>query len=156
MDTIAEICRLMEAKKERFFEYEKATLAMLECGPDDVEHYITQRGELAIEIDALTEQIARLASEEPAAELLVAAAAGRAEFAQLPPEYHCVFYEAQSVQSVANRIRETEKQVLARLNMFKDEALANIRQNQNLPKIKKYLTDLSGKNAQGSLTDEKA
>lgn len=129
---------------------------MLDCEVDAVEHYITERGEKAIEIDALSEQIARLASGEPASELLLRAANARVDFGALPPEYHSVFYEAQAVRSVAHRVMETEKQVTARLEALKQEALDNIRQNQNLPKIKKYLTGLSDSPATGSLTNGKA
>lgn len=156
MDVIAQICTLLEQKKALFTEYEQATQALLDCEADTVENYITQRGQKAIEIDALTEEIARLCSGMPASDLLLDATLARIDFAKLPPEYHSVFYEAQAVRSVAHRVSETDKQVVVRLEQLRDEALLNIRQNQNVPKIKKYLTDLSDRPSAGSLTDGKA
>ncbi|NLW78161.1 MAG: hypothetical protein GXY32_01955 [Ruminococcaceae bacterium] len=156
MDAIGQISTLLEQKKALFLEYEQATRALLDCEVDAVEKYITERGKKAIEIDALTEEIARLSSDVPAGELLREATLARIDFADLPPEFHDVFYDAQAVRSVAYRISELDKQVVTRLESLRDEAMAQIKQNQNMPKIKKYLTSLSDKPPAGSLSDGKA
>ena len=156
MDIAAELCRLLEQKKEHFLEYEQATLAMLDCEADDVDQYITQRGFIATEIDELTEQMARLCDGLPERDLLLEAAAGQVDFGNVPSEYHCVFYGGQAVRSVVNRIMETEKQVVARFEGMREEAREYIRLNQHIPKIKKYLANLADKPADMGLTNEKA
>lgn len=154
VEMIDALCDLLEQQKEDFLAYEEATLALLESEPDDAEQYITQRAQLANAIDERTEEMARLCATQPGGDWLLQTALGKTEFGQVPGEYHRVFYAAQAVQSVASRIAQTDSQVLERLGRLRDEALASIRQNQNLPKIKKYLEDLS--ETPGSLRDSKA
>lgn len=156
MDTIGKLCELLEQKKERFLAYEKVTLAILSGTPEDVEHYIIQRGDIATEIDALDEEIYRLCDGEGAGEVMLSAARARIDFERVPAEYHCVFYAGQAVRSVASRLVQSDAQVVELLKKWQAEALESIKQNQNLPKIKKYLTDLTEKPPQGSLRNEKA
>lgn len=156
MDTITAVCSLLEEKKKQLLNYEEATLAMLSCDADDVEHYIIERSKLAIAVDELGDEIARLCDGEAAGVVLLETAQGKMTFEKVPSEYQCVFYGAQGVSSVVNRIKESDKQVVERLELLRDEARQAIRQNQNLPKIKKYLTDLTDKSADGGLTSGKA
>ncbi len=156
MDISVSLCRLIEAKKEKFLKYEQATLSMLDCGVDDVEHYIIQRANLANEIDEMAEGIARLCDDCPDKELLMNTALAKVSFERVPGEYHCVYYAAQGVQSVANRIAQTEKQVVARLQGLREDSLKSIREKQNLPKIKKYLTDLTPRTSVRPLMTDKA
>ena len=156
MDTVTRLCSLLEEEKQQFLEYEQATLALLDCDADAAEQYITQRGALANQIDALIEEMARLCDGEPSGEVLLQAAKGSIDFERVPSEYHCVFYAGQAVRSVIHRIGQTEKQAMERLETMREDALSQIRRNQNLPKIKKYLTDLGSGQGEVSLTDGKA
>lgn len=156
MDTISELCTLLEAKKELFLRYEEVTLAMLDCGMDDVEHYITERDKIATDVEAVVEEMARLCAEEPGGHQMLEASEARVDFAKVPSEYHCLYYGGQAVRSIISRIMESDKQVVERLRVWRDEALEAIRQNQNMPKIKKYLTDLTDTKSESSLTNNKA
>lgn len=155
LDITGELCGLLEQKKGLFLEYEQATLALLDCAPEDAEKYIILRGQKATEIDELTETIARLCSQAPDPAVLLEAAGGKVDFERVPSEYHPVFYAAQGVFSVIHRIRQSDIQAMGRLAKLRDEAREAIRQNQNLPKIKKYLTDLTNAGPPASLKDEK-
>lgn len=156
MDTVGKILTLLDKKAALFFEYEKATQDILYCEPDDVEHYITLRGGLANEIDEVTEKIGLACDEMPNSEVVFATASGRINYDKVPPEYQLIFESSQSIRSTMSRIMEAEKQVIVRLEAFRDEAKKKIRQNQNVPKIKKYLTGLMEKQGEGGLTDGKA
>ncbi len=156
MDTVARLCSLLEDEKQCFMQYEEATQALLDCEADAAEQYIIQRGMLANQVDALIEDMARLCDAEPAGEVLLAAAKGGIEFARVPGEYQCVFYAGQAVRSVIYRIGQTEQQAMARLEALREQALMRIRQNQNLPKIKKYLSGLGSGPEEVSLTHGKA
>lgn len=155
VDKITHICQILEDKRELFLEYEKATQALLQCDAEDAENYITKRGKLANEIDELTEAFARACDGEPAKELLLETASGKADFSGVPSEYQCIYYSGQNMRSVIGRIAESEKQVIERLESLRDEAREAIKQNQDIPKIKKYLTDLSDPNPAIRLKDEK-
>lgn len=156
MDKITALCQLLEEKKEKLLAYEVATLALLQCDADDAEHYIIQRGEIANEVDALGEEMARLCDGEPARQLMLDAANVRVDFSGVPSEYQCIYYAGQAVRSVASRIMESDKQVMERLQALRDEAREMLRQNENLPKIKQYLSNLGDKPTELGLTDEKA
>ncbi len=156
MDSTGYVSQLLEEKKAKFLEYEEATRAMLTCDADSVEHYITLRGSLANEIDQINEQIGRASDEAANGNLLLDTAMTRVNFEHIPPEYKPIFEEAQAVGSVAFRIQELDKQVMERLAQLREEAREGIRQNQNLPKIKKYLTDLASPQDEQSLTSGKA
>lgn len=156
MDKMTEISRLLDEIKKQFLEYEKATIALLECEVDDVEHYITVRSEIAIEVDELREELAKICRNEDGGEVLYKAAMANIDFERVPSEYQSIFYEGQAVRSVMHRVSMTEKQVIARMERLRSEALEHIRQNQNMPKIKRYLEDLSGGTIVGGLKDSKA
>lgn len=156
MDTIAKVLALLEKKSEFFDEYEKATQELLRCDADDVEYYITRRAELANEIDQVTEEIGLACDGQPSGEIMFAAASSRVDYQNVPPELRPVFESGQNIRSTASRIMQTEMQAISRLESLRDEAKEKIRQNQNLPKIKKYLTDLAETPAETSFTEGKA
>lgn len=156
MDAISKLCTLLETKKDRFLQYEQATVGLLDCAVEDIENYITRRGALATEINALDEEMDGLCAQQPNGALLQKCARNQVDFVRLPGEYHCVFYGGQAVHTVLGRIAESDKQVTARLEKLRDEALENIRQNQNMPKIRKYLSNLGDSASKINLRDEKA
>lgn len=155
MDKIAQLCSLLEEKKALFEKYETATLSILESGADDAEKYIMERSEIANNIDETSEKIAWLCDEEPNSAVLLKITKAEIEFEKVPSEYQCVYYGGQAVRSVVARIMASEQQVLERLEKLRDEAKENIRNHQNLPKIKKYLTSLTPTGDVLNLRDEK-
>ena len=156
MDTITQICLLLEQKKNKFLEYEQATMEMLHCDADDIEEYITKRGILANEIDGISEEIGRVCNQEPNGQLYFQAAAAAVNFDEILPEMHPIYELGQQTRSVVARIMNSDKQVVERLELLKAEALAKIKENQNLPKIKKYLSDLGDTAENGQFTSGKA
>lgn len=156
MDTIGCIGKLLEEKNTKFLAYEQATLEMLHCDVDAIENYIIKRGELANEIDACTEEIGRVCDKEPNGKLLFQAALAQINYEMVPPDMYPLYELGQQILGVASRVRTSDGQVLERLETLKQDALAKIKENQNLPKIKKYLVDLGENTASGSFTSGKA
>jgi hypothetical protein len=156
MDIVTNLCTLLDCKKELFSKYEQATLALLDCAVDDAEHYITERGRIATEIDGVVDEIEQGCGQLPDAAVLLACVTARIEFDRVPGGYQCIYYSGQAVNSVIQRIARTEEQVTERLRRLRGEALDGIRQNRDLPRIRKYLTDLTEIPGGSSLTDSKA
>lgn len=156
MDTINQLSCLLEEKKEKFQMYETQTLALLSCELEDMEQYIINRDALATEIDELSEEMARICSDMPGGDLLMDILQTKVNFENVPDEYHPLFYSAQAVRSTVNRIAQTERQAVERMELFRSQALEQVKQNKDMPKIKKYLTDLTDTTPQGSFKDEKA
>ena len=156
MDTIAKVCELLDEVKNNLLSYEKATQDLLTCDVDDVEHYITLRGEMANRMDALLAEIADACAREENANTIYQAALARIPFSEVPPDLVPVFESGQSNRSTVARIGQTERQVMERLEGFRQEALDNLRQNQNMPKIKQYLDVLADRADHESLTNGKA
>ncbi|MDL2327156.1 hypothetical protein LJC64_00640 [Ruminococcaceae bacterium OttesenSCG-928-A11] len=143
VDIVGKLCTLLDKENDLFLEYEQATLAALDCPADDVEHYITLRGAKANEIDGLREEITAVCGQMPDAPVLLECTRASLPFDKVPAGYQPVFYAGQNLRSVINRITQSDQQVMQRLERLRDEALDGIKQNQNMPKIRKYLTDLT-------------
>ncbi len=156
VDTIAKVCELLDEIKNNLLSYEKATQDMLTCDVDDVEHYITLRAGMANKMDALLAEIEDVCATEENANTIYQAALARLPFSEVPPELVPVFEFGQSNRSAVARIGQTEKQVMERLEGFRQEARDNLRQNQNMPKIRQYLGVLADKAEHESLTNGKA
>ncbi len=156
MDSITKLCTLLEEKKKLFLDYEKATLGLLDCNADSAEQYIIEREHLAIEIDGINEKIAREASEMPAPQLVRDAAAASIDFEKVPSEYHCIFYAGQAVRSVISRVIVSDGQAKEYLERLRGQALESVKQNKQLPRIKRYISDLAAQPQTGSLRDKKA
>ncbi|MDL2293605.1 hypothetical protein LJC60_03130 [Ruminococcaceae bacterium OttesenSCG-928-D13] len=143
MDTVGKLCALLEKESDLFLEYEQATLALLDCAADDAEHYIMLRGAKANEIDGLVEEIAQVCGQVPDAAVLLECTKASLPFDRVPAGYQPVYYAGQNVRSVIHRIGQSDVQAMQRLERLRDEAVEAIKQNQNMPKIRKYLTDLT-------------
>lgn len=156
LDTVGTICVLLDKRGKLFLEYEDLTQELLKCDVDDVEYYITQRNTLANAIDEVAEEIGRVCDAAPGGKVLFDAANARINFDSVPSELLPVFELGQNVRGIIARIGQTNQQVLERLQMFQNEARDKIRQSQNVPKIKKYLTDLGEKEGENSFTNNKA
>ncbi len=156
MDINVQLCVLLEKKVAKFSQYETLTQELLHCEVDDIDDYITKRGLLANEIDALDEDIQTLCEGGARAELYYRTAMGRVNFAEISPDLQPAFELSQQVRRVIGRIQNGEVQVMERLQGLKSEALGKIRENQNLPKIKKYLVDLGEAPPEGHFTSGKA
>lgn len=135
--------------------YEEATEELLVCDADSAEYYITERGRLASEIDDLTEEIGRVCDGAEGGDVLFKAATMRIGYDDMPPEMRPAYDLCQQTRTIIYRISELEPRVLARMEAFREEARDYMKNNQNVPKIKKYLTDL-GEDAPINLTNNKA
>lgn len=145
MKLLDQIYTLVEQKKEKFSDYERATGSLLDCEPDSAEHYIIKRSEIANEIDGISEQIAKLCDGIPNGHLVLHASLASVDYDHLPPEYVRFFDVGQATRSIVYRIAQTDKQAMERMRGLRNEALDKIKENQNLPKIKNYLTGLNDK-----------
>lgn len=155
MDIIQQIYTLLEQKKQAFDAYEAATEALLQCEADSVEHYITQREQLASKIDGLNAEIRRLCAEDTAGAALENAAFSRLNYDDMPAEHRPLYELDQQTRTILYRIGEANPKVVERLEQFRKEAEEHMRNNENVPKIKKYLTDLGGGDNFINLKDEK-
>lgn len=155
MDTITQLCNLLDEKRDLFEQYEAATLALLSCEADAVGDYITQRAGLANQIEDLNEQLGRLCDGRADRQVMLDAASARVDFANVPSEYQCVYYAGQAVRSVTGRIATSEQQAVERLEALRADALEHVRQNQNVAKIHKYMTDLNAHAGETNLKDSK-
>ncbi len=155
MDIVATICTLLEKKKEKFSEYEQATQNMLHCELDDLGNYITKRSVLANEIDKITAEIEQLCLKNPKGDLYAKISYAHVNFDMVPPALHPMFELGQQVRSIIARIHKLEPQVMQRLEGQKKEAFQKVKENHNLPKIKKYLSNLGDQPSTGRFTSTK-
>ncbi len=156
MDTVGKVFAKLDEVKASLLEYEAVTQELLTCDADSVENYITARGEIANKIDAKIEEIRGFCAAEPNGELIYKAAMAQVNYNELSPDLVPLFELGQSNMSAVGRVKRTEEQAMERLVAFKKEAQDKMKQSQHVPKIKKYLTDLSDKSHLESMTNGKA
>ncbi len=155
MDIIQNICHLLNDKKDKFSEYEKLTIEMLHCNVDDLGNYITKRSKLANEIDEISAKIETLCLKEPKGDVYAKVSYAQLSFENVPVELQPMFELGQQVRGTMARILKLEPQVIQRLEGLKREAFQKIKENHNLPKIKKYLTNLGEQPSSGHFTSTK-
>ncbi len=155
MDVVAQIYDLLQKKKDKFSAYELATQEMLHCKADDLGDYIIKRGQLANEIDEICAEIEALCIKEEKGALYAKITYAHARYEEVPETLRPLFELSQQMRSVMARIQKLEPSVVVRLESLKQEAFQKIKENHNLPKIKKYLSSLGNQPSSGHFTSTK-
>ncbi len=155
MELAAQLYDLLAEKKSKFLQYEQLTQDMLHCSTDDLGDYITKRGNLANEIDLLSERMQELYQPQKNAELYAKICFAQADFADVPKAMHPLFTLGQEVRAVLARTQKMEPAIMQRLETLKTEAFQKIKENRNMPKIKKYLSNLGEQPGSGHFTSTK-
>lgn len=156
MNTINSIVELAELRKQKFKEYEQATIMLSECDEDSAEHYITQRGDLSTEIDDINQQIGKLCDSLPNGTIVLQASMASIAFEMLSPDLFQLYEIGQETRSIVYGIQQEEKTAMQHLEIFRDAALEKIRENQHMPKIKQYLTNLGSQQDNQNFSSGKA
>lgn len=143
---IKKVIMLLEEKKLIFERYEALTDLLADTADTDAtQDYITKRAELANKIDALDAIIKKLLEEASGEE-------GRRALEQscqreiLPESLRQVYDSNVSIQDVVRRIRLKNSDIMAGYERERAEVAEKIKASSNMPKINRYLNNLSGKN----------
>ncbi|WP_312643759.1 hypothetical protein [Hydrogenoanaerobacterium sp.] len=139
MNDIKHIMDLLGQKKELFTEYERITNDMLTCSVEELEAFMSRRGELIKEIDAVVRQITEVCEQDDTG-LYGQAVKNKCSRSELPEYLVCIFDFAQTIFAVMNRVANIEPQIMERLLQCRDELEQKIKSTNNAPKIAKYLT----------------
>ena len=144
MDQVWEmLCDCLEQKKKLFEEYAAHTNEMTSCEIEELDYYITQRAELAIEIDQLDVEISAICDSDPEGELLRDAVANRGSFGDYSDELQQVYEAAGRIFSVINKVYRQEPQVISRMEEERDRLREKIKEESNTPKMVKYVRGLA-------------
>lgn len=132
------------AEKQRLFDqYEKVTDRLVsESDADAMGKYITERSDLAIKIDEIDEALRQELSGWGAQGQ--AALSGKVEPETLPQELRPVAERCQAVMETVRSIRLKNSEAVARCEQMRDDSLQKIKESNQVPKIGRYLSSLSG------------
>lgn len=140
---IAKILTHMGEKKRFFEEYEAITDLLSETAETDyMEEYITKRGALANKIDGLDQIILELL-QQSFGEVGKEALTPSFPRESLPPPLQQVRDAQLSILDIVRRIRLKNSDLTAGYQRTRAEMEQKIKATSNLPKISKYLNNLS-------------
>lgn len=155
MEILMQLQRLLDEKAKRFMQFEQDTVAMLHCELDAMEHYSTQRSQLANEIDAICAEIDELCAKHPQSDLLRQAVTARCDYCDLPEAWQPLYEQAQSINGTLVRIAAENEQAMGRAVALRDQFLVRIRENANTPRILRYLSSGASGPEKGVLLNNK-
>ncbi|MEG1942241.1 MAG: hypothetical protein RRY54_00195 [Angelakisella sp.] len=140
---IKKIIMLLEEKKLIFERYEALTDKLSETSDTDAtQDYITKRAELANKIDALDNVIKKLLEEASGEEGMRVLEQSYPREA-LPEGLRQVYDSNLSIMEVVRRIRLKNSDITAGYERDRAEAMEKIKAASNMPKVNRYLNNLS-------------
>lgn len=142
-NSIEMLCDCLMQKKMLFEQYAQHTDQMMVCEIDQLEHYITQRAQLAIEIDQINAEIETICEADLEQEALRDAVNNRGNYGDLVDHIRPVYDAATRVFVLINRIYNKEAEVMARMQSERDQLREKIKEESNTPKLLKYLNGLT-------------
>lgn len=157
MEIIEKLCVLLEQKKDLFARYEAYTEKLGVCDmerTEDIEEYITNRADLANQIDKLNREITSLCEKAKNRKQLLAWMGNRCNYDEVQPEARGLFSRSQEIFGIMNRIAAQEPQIVQRMRGECDGLLVKIKGAQNTPKIARYLNSLTSKPETGTFLSQ--
>ena len=115
MEPIYRIGQLLAKKKELFARYEQLTVQMLTCPIETLENLTIQRQKLCDRIDNLDKEMDQKAKELPDGQTVVQALRLKCLRNQVPDQYLDFFDKVQEIFAIANRVRQMDPEIAARL-----------------------------------------
>lgn len=140
MQIVQNILSLLTKKQLLFLEFERYTNLLLVCDVDDMDNYIIKRANLANEIDNVTVQISDLTKTATVIPSATAILDNRCSFSEVPLQWQDVFIESQKLHGIVSRCIEANLQALERMTEVRDHLKELIAQNNNTPRIIKYIS----------------
>lgn len=140
MQIVHDILLLLTKKQSLFLEFERYTNLLAVCDVDDMDNYITKRANLAIEIENVTVQISDITKTTTVTPSANAILDNSCCFSEVPLEWQEVFLESQKIQGIISRCIEVNFQALERMTEVRDQLKELIAQNNNTPRIIKYIS----------------
>ena len=137
---VQNILSLLTKKQSLFLEFERYTNLLLVCDVDDMDNYIIKRANLANEIDNVTVQISDLTKTATVIPSANAILDNSCSFSEVPLQWQEVFIESQKIYGIVSRCIEANLQALERMTEVRDHLKELIAQNNNTPRIIKYIS----------------
>ncbi|WMJ82881.1 hypothetical protein ACS3UN_01435 [Oscillospiraceae bacterium LTW-04] len=140
MQIVKNILLLLIKKQELFLEFERYTNLLAVCDVEDMDNYITKRADLANEIDNVTDQISNLAKTVTVTPSIDMILSNSCCFSEVPSQWQEIFLEAQKIKGIVSRCIEVNLHALERMTELRDNLKELIAQNNNTPRIIKYIS----------------
>ena len=136
---------LLEKKLSLFDEYKNLTLALKEKQREDIEYYITMRGNIAIKIDNLSKEIEQMIESEVGEHDIRAIISCKYDRGDVPEEWILVYDKCLEIINIISIIKHTDEYILCDMKCESANLIEKIKASSNTPKITKYLNNLSSK-----------
>ncbi|MEG0178931.1 MAG: hypothetical protein RR573_03860 [Oscillospiraceae bacterium] len=145
---------LLDKKYELFLEYETQSRLALQADDDDIDNYITKRGDIANIIDEQSAEINNICTK-PCNAKLAQAAFCTGDYSEIAQEYIYIYDKASKIYAVLSRIDELNIELTAMLESKKEHLRKRLAATKNTPKIARYLNTLKGTPSSGDYMGDK-
>jgi hypothetical protein len=125
-EIINRLYELLEQKEKLFLEYEKESLALLDCDIDDMEEHINNRGKLSVEIDENEEQIKNISNNYEYG-FIKPVLSNSCDRNQLSLAHIKIFDKSQKIFSIVNRISRINCEIEQRIILEQEALLEEIK-----------------------------
>lgn len=142
MDNTA-VLECLQQKKDLFAQYEDCTSQLNSCKIDAMNHYITQRGLLAKQIDRINREIDGYCDLAPDPDLMRDAVANHGDYGDFPRDLQIVYDKASEIFTHINHIYNMEAQIKKRMETERDELMKKVRAGRGTAKVYNYVKNLS-------------
>ncbi|MFV0498297.1 MAG: hypothetical protein ACK5L0_09070 [Candidatus Fimivivens sp.] len=137
---VKNILLLLVKKQALFLEFERYTNLLAVCDDEFIDNYITKRTDVANEIDNVTDQISSLAKTAIVTPPIDSILSNSCNFSEVPSQWQAIFLEAQKIKGTISRCIEANYHALERMIALRDHLKERIVQNNNTPRIIKYIS----------------
>ncbi|MBP8855099.1 MAG: hypothetical protein KBG54_01180 [Oscillospiraceae bacterium] len=146
------VLKLLQKKHELFLQYEKETIALGAADIDSMDDYITNRGTIANDIDAISAELANIFANS-ADKSMEEAAHCKCNDSKVSQDNRAMFEAGKAIFADLSRIEEAEKAINESMHLTREKLRERISETKNTPKIAKYLKNLAAGREESILLD---
>ncbi len=121
------ILKELDSLKEVLLEYEQLTIEMISCDIDEIEPHSEGRMSLTKKMDKVFDRIDILCSEMDNGERVRSIIRSSKDLTEVAPDEEAVYFKTQEVISLINRIKDSDVQVIDRIDLEKTCLLGKIK-----------------------------
>ena len=127
-DSINKICEFLNEILNQLLEFERETMEIMYCDVDSILRHTENRVSITHNIDNIFSEIEKICNQIRDGEELWKIIKNVSAYTKVKPEHEDVFFKAQQIFSIVNRIKDSDVQAVSRINFEKDVLIKKIRE----------------------------
>ena len=130
-EKISRICGLLDEIKSELLCFEQETIEIISCDTDSIEEHTENRVKITEKMDVVFKEIDRICIDMDGGAEIRKIIRNVSMFTTVEPRFEPVFFKAQGIFSILNRIKDSDVQAIGRINIEREVLLKKIREMNN-------------------------